>query len=271
MRIDSQSKPVSGTTAPVEPKAVAKPLVTAGASTQDTFVAAKGFGIPSPTDWVTDKLVDALQSFALKANAVPLTAAQKAEMQKVFGNSVDLDAVGIVKGPAVLFDHLPRDVPAFTLGNTVIVNPNYYPPSDELLSHELTHTWQFQNGGGDYAVKALVAQNLGDGYDWQKGVAEGKKWGDLNPEQQGQLIQTAYAQGFFDGPGKRFVVDGKDYTDYLNAAVKEMRAGQGTPDWDFSKATNPVKEAASTVVEKGKEVVEKGVDTVKKAWGSLWD
>jgi len=114
------------------------------------------------------------------------------------------------------------------LGNTI-----YTPPGSvgdmETLTHEMGHIWQHQNGGTDYVSEALWGQYLGDGYDFAKGIDEGKPFSELNPEQQAQLISTAWAQGFFSSPGNRFVYRGKDYTDYLNGALAQVRAGQGAP------------------------------------------
>src|SRR5262249_54767875 len=103
------------------------------------------------------------------------------------------------------------------------------PTNLDLLSHEMTHVWQFQNGGTDYLSEALYAQNFGEGYDFQRGIREGKSWRELNPEQQAELIEQAYDSGYFDCPGNRFVYNGNDYTDYINRAVAQLRSGQGAP------------------------------------------
>ncbi|MCP3099888.1 DUF4157 domain-containing protein [Myxococcus sp. K15C18031901] len=222
------------------PKAVAAPI-------KDEFVLPTGPTAPK-------ELLKTFQDAAAKLAGTPLSSEQKKDLEGIFGDSVNLDDVRVVKGPAEIFDHLPRHVPAVTLGNKVVVNPKDFPPSKDLLAHEATHVWQYQNHGMDYAAKALVAQNAGDGYDWKKGVAEGKKWGDLNPEQQGQLIQDAYAEGYFDGK-RPITLGGKDYTSFIDESVKQMRAGKGDPDWDFSKVT-----------EKVEDVVEGAKDAAGKAW-----
>jgi hypothetical protein len=202
-----------------------------------------------PVDWAVDKVVEKLSDLARNLPNKPLSDEQKAEMKKVFGDSVNLDEVRIATGPAELFDGIEkvgRYTPAFTVGNTIIVNPKELNAdgslkSKSLLTHEMTHVWQGQKFGGDYVVKALVAQSLGEGYDWKKSIDEGKKWEDLNPEQQGELIQDAYESGFFDSANATYTEGGKDYTAAVRDAVEKLRRGEGEPNWDASKATNPVK------------------------------
>ena len=155
-----------------------------------------------------------------------LSGAEIASLQKVYGNSIDYSGVRIKEGDAGLLSLGGRP---FTHGDTVYVPKGALPLSNDTLIHELAHVWQYQHGGSDYLSEALVAQTLGEGYDWMKGVDEGKSWSQLNPEQQAELIETANRSGFFEGPGRTFVYGGKDYTAYLNRAVAELRAGRGAP------------------------------------------
>jgi hypothetical protein len=149
-----------------------------------------------------------------------------AELRKVYGDSIDYSKVRIKEGDAGLFSVSGR---AFTHGNTIYIPKDDLPLSKDLLVHEMGHVWQHQNGGTDYMSEALVGQYLGDKYDFEKGIKEGKSWSELNPEQQAELLQQAYKSGFFNSPGQRFVYNGTDYTDYLNAALRQVRAGQGAP------------------------------------------
>ena len=70
---------------------------------------------------------------------------------------------------------------------------------------------------------------MGDDYDFEKGIKEGKAFRDLNPEQQAKLIEEAFRTGFFNGTGKSFIYNGTDYTDYLTEAMKQVRNGDGAP------------------------------------------
>ena len=155
-----------------------------------------------------------------------LTGTEIAELRKVYGNSIDYSRVKIKEGSAGLFSLPGRP---FTHGDTIYIPTNSLPPSTDLVVHEMAHVWQHQHGGTDYMSEALWAQNFGDGYDFEKGINEGKSWGELNPEQQAELLQTAYRSGFFNNPGGRFVYNGTDLTDYLNNAVRQLSNGIGAP------------------------------------------
>jgi hypothetical protein len=155
-----------------------------------------------------------------------LTAAEITALRQVYGDSIDYSKVRIKEGSSGLFSLTGR---AFTHGDTIYVPNDNLPLTNDLLVHEMGHVWQHQNGGTDYMSEALWAQNFGDGYDFEKGINEGKPWSELNPEQQSELLQTAYRSGFFNTPGARFVYNGTDYTDYLNNALTQVRNGQGAP------------------------------------------
>ncbi|MCB9645991.1 MAG: hypothetical protein H6730_05235 [Deltaproteobacteria bacterium] len=99
----------------------------------------------------------------------------------------------------------------------------------QLMAHEMAHVWQFQNGGSDYMSEALTSQWWGHGYDWQASVP-GTAWEDLEPEQQAEFIEQAWASGFFNDPEHNtFVYGGVDYTDYLKTALTKIRNGEGAP------------------------------------------
>ena len=155
-----------------------------------------------------------------------LTATEIAELRKVYGDSIDYGNVKVKEGSSGLFSLTNRP---FTHGDTIYVPKGSLPLSTDLLVHEMGHVWQHQHGGTDYMSEALWAQNFGDGYDFEKGVREGKSWSELNPEQQAELLQTAYRSGFFNAPGARFVYNTHDYTDYLNNALSQVRNGKGAP------------------------------------------
>jgi hypothetical protein len=157
-----------------------------------------------------------------------LTGDEIETLRKVYGDSIDYSQIRIKEGDAGLFSKTGR---AFTHGNTIYIPPENMPMSKDLLVHETAHVWQHQNGGTDYMSEALWAQYFGDGYEFDKGLDEGKSWGQLNPEQQGELLQQAQLAGFFDSndPNRRFIYNGKDYTDQLNAALRDVRAGRGAP------------------------------------------
>lgn len=150
-----------------------------------------------------------------------------AELRKVYGDTIDYSQVRIKEGKAGLLSVFSQggDRP-FTLGNTIYMKED---KSLNTLVHEMAHVWQHQNGGTDYLTEALGAQFVGDGYDFEKGLQEGKTWSELNPEQQAEMIQTAHQQGYFNSPNARFIVNGVDYTAQLQDALVQVRSGQGAP------------------------------------------
>ncbi|MBS1148961.1 MAG: hypothetical protein H6Q89_659 [Myxococcaceae bacterium] len=114
---------------------------------------------------------------------------------------------------------------AFVIENTLFIPPEFLPLSPAVLVHELCHVWQHQHGGHAYIADSLHAQLLGDGYRLAKGLAEGKRWGALNCEQQATLLEEAWGQGAF--AGGRLMIKGVDRTRELEAALIELRAGRG--------------------------------------------
>ncbi|MCY1020155.1 hypothetical protein [Pyxidicoccus sp. MSG2] len=156
-----------------------------------------------------------------------LSSDEIATLRTVYGDSIDYSSMRIKEGNSGLFSLSGR---AFTHGNTIYIPPDDLPLTPDLLVHESAHVWQHQNGGTDYMSEALWAQNVGDGYEFEKGIKEGKSWSQLNPEQQAELLQQAQRAGFFDPTsGGTFNYNGTDYTAYLNSALAQIRAGQGAP------------------------------------------
>ncbi len=160
-----------------------------------------------------------------------LTDAELNHMRSVFGESVDLSQVRVVEGRSGLFGVNDRP---FVHGNTIYMKDVR---SLDVLTHEMVHVWQFQNGGPDYMSEALWSQQFGRGYDWEPSVPH-TPWAQLEPEQQAEMIEQASRQGFFT-PGHPnegtffwdIRGDGRlvDLTDYLEEAVRQMRAGRGAP------------------------------------------
>ncbi|MBF5046217.1 MULTISPECIES: DUF4157 domain-containing protein [Myxococcaceae] len=147
-----------------------------------------------------------------------LTERERTLLEGVFGSGVDLDRVRIKEGRVGVLGVSGR---AFALGSTVYVPRGRGPLSPGLLVHELTHVWQYQHGGTRYLSAALWAQFLGDGYDWRKGLAEGRPWEALNPEQQAALLEHAFEAGALGGgPGAV-----RGWTAEQLAYVRRVQAG----------------------------------------------
>ena len=123
----------------------------------------------------------------------PLRQDEIEGLRKVFGDTIDYSKVTIKEGDAGIF---AGDRP-IAMGNTIYMKNDR---SFETLVHEMTHVWQFQNGGNDYMLKAGWAQfsnwvqgnDTSVAYDWTRDIKE-KGWAGLNPEQQAHLIEDAAA------------------------------------------------------------------------------
>ena len=100
-----------------------------------------------------------------------------------------------------------------------------------LFTHELTHVWQHQNGGTNYLTEALYAQGLGDGYDIHKGLTEDKKFAELNPEQQGEMVKMIYQRKNLSSEQRAFRFSPSDIlTDsQVEEALYSIRNGIGAP------------------------------------------
>jgi hypothetical protein len=181
------------------------------------------------------RVISAVQTMVgLEPPGRELTSDEIATLRSVYGDSIDYSQIRIKEGSSGLFSVAGR---ALTQGNTIYVPPGELPLSKDTLVHEATHVWQYQHGGTDYMAEALWGQNFGEGYDFSKGIDEGKSFSDLNPEQQAELVQQAYLSGFFDPTSPNFGTfrytrsDGTtvDYTDYLKKAMDQIHSGEGAP------------------------------------------
>ena len=190
--------------------------------------------VQTPVDAVLMMGGRALSAIQTLVGAEPpgrkLSAEELAVARQVYGDSIDLSKVRIKTGEVGLLGSSGR---AFVHGDTIYVptaslNPDGSIP-EGVLAHELGHVWQHQHGGTDYMSEALWAQKFGDGYDWKKGIDQGKSFGQLNPEQQAQFVSTAFEAGYFSNPAAGFTVDGVDYTAQLQAALADIKAGRGAP------------------------------------------
>lgn len=129
-----------------------------------------------------------------------LTAAERAEAEKVFGVSIDLDRVKITDASlaADFVMWMNKNRPFVTM--YVINYKSGASLSMDVLIHEMTHIWQAVNSGGVYMIEALHSQFFGKGYNLSEEDVK-KANGDLlklEREQQAVLVQEYY-RGEFQG------------------------------------------------------------------------
>ncbi len=171
----------------------------------------------------------------------PLTDEEKAQLKRVLEDSLNYYVIRIIEGHAGVFGINDRP---FVLGNTIYMKSDSF--SIDLLVHETTHVWQYQQTGDRYASDAIAAQLfVADEYNWEREInVRGKDdWSDFNNEAQAEFFQDLWNKGelrdgvgttlhsgdgyFYDADGKEnlgyFEVDGKDYTSIATRAVKTVR------------------------------------------------
>jgi len=178
------------------------------------------------TDFVSLGLVEGYRS---------LTASEFSKARKVFGDSIDLTKVRISEfSLCTEIIGLGQDAfgnpRPFTVGYLVNI-PTGAHWADEVLIHELTHVWQFEELGSSYAYQALLAQggegyNYGyvDSYDGSGAEAELDQalidaGGDaraafdtFNQEQQPQIIEHYYVRRYIEMyPYVNYIDSDQDY------------------------------------------------------------
>jgi hypothetical protein len=128
------------------------------------------------------------------SNARPLDATEKTEATKVFGSSLDLDAITVAEAPVMAAFGYARTLPGaiYFPPGTFSRPPNEYLP---WLIHELTHAWQYRHG---VTVWETLFHAIRARYDYggEAGLRaarrEGKRFRDFNTEQQADICKDFY-------------------------------------------------------------------------------
>lgn len=159
------------------------------------------------------RVVSALQTvLAIEPVGRRLDERERALLLRVFGDGIDdrplrlkFGRLGLLGLPGAAFAvcdtvHVPaghrrstsqRTAAAHDLGSLAERAP-------ALLVHELVHVWQHQRHGTRYLSECLLAQRLGAGYNVAVALEAGRPWDALNFEQQAELLECAFAAGWFD-------------------------------------------------------------------------
>lgn len=148
------------------------------------------------------RTVDLGQRIENQTNRV-MTQWEIREARRVFGDAIDYSVVTVSEGS--LEAHIG------TIGGyaRVVGNTMYFPPGTSsnmaLMIHELTHVWQYQTIGWQYAPLAILvhASPWSEGYNYSEpgktpaqslidARARGKRLQDYNMEQQGDIVRDYY-------------------------------------------------------------------------------
>jgi len=137
-----------------------------------------------------------------------LNTSERAEAEKVFGVSIDLDRVKLTDASlaADLIMWMNKNRP-FTTMYVINYKSGSTLPMDTLI-HELTHVWQAVTSGGVYMIEALHSQFFGKGYNLSEAdlkKADGSLL-SLEREQQAVVVEEFW-KAEFDGQRTKIPVD----------------------------------------------------------------
>jgi hypothetical protein len=124
----------------------------------------------------------------IKKSTGTLTNEEILTGKSIFKNKIDWNVVMHDKNA---WSAKPRICLAYVSFNTINSRQNL---PDDILIHELTHVWQYQNFGAGYIVNALAAQKSLERYNY----AYYTDWSDtpeflhFNAEQQADLVQDYF-------------------------------------------------------------------------------
>lgn len=137
-------------------------------------------------------LYDTLKEW-VKWNTRPLNPEEMALARRVFGDRIRLDLVRV--DARAFTTRLRKQAFAYVSFQTL----NYWKEvnSSEFV-HELVHVWHYEQLGAAYTIRALRAQQSGEGYNYggvealRERLAAGQGFLDFNLEQQAEIVMDCY-------------------------------------------------------------------------------
>jgi len=158
--------------------------------------AVGGFLVGGPVGAVVGGVAGGVAGDAATTDTRGLNKAERQEAQKVFGNSLNYDAVSVSDSSKLMqiggYARTPGNTVFFPTGTLGRSDPAYY----TFLIHELTHTWQTQHG---VSVVTKIRYSLSQSnYDFggdaglQKAIEDGKCFNDFNTEAQASILEKYY-------------------------------------------------------------------------------
>ena len=212
-------------------------------------------GLQMPIDGLimeAGRIINSYQSLlGLESVGRMLNSAERIHLMSIFGGSLNYDVIRIKEGYAGLlnagknhneFSWTGNNRP-LAITNTIYMKDTSPDRWQRILAHETTHVWQFQHGGTDYMCEALYAQSYGEGYYFANAIFKRKSvWAALNPEQQAELIELAFVNGYFQNgqwsnteavehpdfsPNSQNFLPKEFMTNYMNTVIPQLRAGIG--------------------------------------------
>ena len=190
------------------------------------FIGLAKITVEAPVSAFVGGVMEALGALQVALFLEPegrdLNGAERGLLSSIFGNQNWLSSIVVKQGWAGVFSLISER--PFTLENTIYLKQ--WPYSLELMAHETTHVWQWENHGGNYKLKSIWCQYFGGGgYDWKPQINAGRTWGQLTVEQQGNFVEDAAGAGYFRGAGFG------TYTSQFAQAHADILAGRGPAAW----------------------------------------
>ena len=153
-------------------------------------VQREGLEIRSP---VFEETVTQISDVQATLSGRPLTLREESLTREVFGDSIDYTRVRLIQTGLLEYR---------TVGNTIRVPVNFTARDAEMaeiLVHEMTHVWQYQQAGTSYISVSLSSQIVATiqsgsrnaAYDYE--IAPDTSFFDLLPEQQALLVENYYS------------------------------------------------------------------------------
>jgi hypothetical protein len=158
--------------------------------------AVGGFLAGGPVGAVVGGVLGGVAGDAVTTHTRGLNKAERQEAQKVFGNSLNYDAVSVSDSSKLMqiggYARTPGNTVFFPTGTLGRSDPAYY----TFLIHELTHTWQTQHGVSVFKkIRYSLSQSnydFGGDAGLQKAIADGKCFNDFNTEAQASILEKYY-------------------------------------------------------------------------------
>ena len=173
------------------------------------------------------KLVETLSTaLGLEEPGRPLTAEEQRLQARLFGfRKSPADIVKVGFPPHIAERAGDADVVVVPPGDTIYVRNEDVLKDESNLAQALMTGWHLRRNNLDPATHWDNLNQAPSGNDWIKDAESGVPFKDLAPAAQTALIVEAHRQGFF-GPVKdrpdAFIVDGQDFTEYLDDAKKTL-------------------------------------------------
>ena len=160
--------------------------------------------------------------------------------REIFRDSIDYTEIEITRD-SMYSAGAPR-----TIGNTIHLRSDWghfqgdtldlTDKGRETLIHEMTHVWQYQNGGLAYIPLSLIAQlrariSSGDrnaAYNWRAAHDAGIPWEEWNPEQQAAAVEEYNRLLGLTRDGRATAEDYQTLA-ILLPYIERVRRGEGAP------------------------------------------